>query len=247
VLVAEVMLQQTQVERVVPKWHAWLGRFPTLAALAAASRADAVRAWQGLGYNLRAVRLHAIARQVVDAHAGQLPRSRDGLLRLKGIGRYTAAAVACFAFGEPVAMIDTNVRRVLERVFAPTGPVEQLAEAVLPREAAYAWNQALMDLGATVCHARRPTCLLCPLRDICLAAGRLDDQVIGPIRRSDEHRAAQERARRGALVDRLRALSVGSSLSLAELPPDSGLRRRVARLVTDGLVVSESDQLRLAD
>ncbi|MGI9149220.1 MAG: A/G-specific adenine glycosylase, partial [Chloroflexota bacterium] len=113
ILVAEVMLQQTQVDRVIPKWYAWLKRFPTPHELALASRADAIRAWQGLGYNVRAVRLHAIACQVVAGHAGVLPRGLAGLLTLKGVGRYTAGAVACFAHEQQVAMVDTNVRRVL--------------------------------------------------------------------------------------------------------------------------------------
>src|SRR5437879_480994 len=137
ILVAEVMLQQTQVERVIPKWHAWLARFPTLAELARASRADAIRAWQGLGYNLRAVRLHDIACEVVARHDGRLPNDVAGLLALNGIGRYTAGAVACFAYEQPVAMVDTNVRRVLSRVFEVLPvDVEALAERVVPAQAA---------------------------------------------------------------------------------------------------------------
>jgi len=168
ILVAEVMLQQTQVDRVIPKWHAWLARFPTLASLAEASRADAIREWQGLGYNLRAVRLHDIACQVVAEYDGQLPRTVDGLLRLKGIGRYTAGAVACFAYEQPVAMVDTNVRRVLSRVFGlEPGAVEGTADDLVPAQAAYAWNQALMDLGATICTARAPRCPACPVRTAC--------------------------------------------------------------------------------
>src|SRR5579871_3718068 len=164
ILVAEVMLQQTQVDRVIPKWHAWLERFPSLADLARASRADAIRAWQGLGYNRRAVRLHAIAMQTVNEFGGELPRSVDGLLRLAGVGRYTAGAVACFAYEQPVAMVDTNVRRVLSRVFgvAPA-QVEAMAQSVIPSDSAWAWGQALMDLGATVCRASQPLCLVCPL------------------------------------------------------------------------------------
>ncbi len=166
ILVAEVMLQQTQVERVIPKWYAWLARFPSLRDLAAASRADAIREWQGLGYNLRAVRLHAIARQCVDDFQGQLPASVEELLRLKGVGRYTAGAVACFAYEQPVAMVDTNIRRVLGRVFE-VDSVEALADSVIAPGNAYAWNQALMDIGATLCRPREPLCLLCPVRDLC--------------------------------------------------------------------------------
>ena len=122
ILVAEVMLQQTQVDRIAPRWRAWLEQFPTLRDLAAASRADVIRAWQGLGYNLRAVRLHEIARQVTDEGGGMLPRTLDGLLALRGIGRYTAGAVACFAYEQPVSMVDTNVRRVLSRCLRAVAP-----------------------------------------------------------------------------------------------------------------------------
>ncbi len=181
VLVSEVMLQQTQVERVLPKYREWMARFPTLAALAAASAGEAIQAWAGLGYNSRAVRLHTIARQAVVEYGGALPGTLDGLLALKGIGRYTAGAVVCFAFGLPVATVDTNIRRVLWRVFRGIEPVEWpageratraalgLAQWALPPERAYDWQQALMDLGATVCASRRPLCEHCPLRTCCAA------------------------------------------------------------------------------
>jgi A/G-specific adenine glycosylase len=123
ILVSEVMLQQTQVERVLPKYREFLARFPTFAALAAEPVGEVIKAWAGLGYNQRAVRLHGIARQVVEEFGGQLPNTLEGLMALKGIGRYTAGAVACFAFGLPVATVDTNIRRVLWRVFRG---VEQL-------------------------------------------------------------------------------------------------------------------------
>jgi A/G-specific adenine glycosylase len=178
------MLQQTQVERVLPKYRAFLERFPTLADLAAAPVAEVIRAWAGLGYNMRAIRLHEIARQAVERYGGTLPGSLDDLLRLKGIGRYTAGAIACFAFGLPVATVDTNIRRVLWRVFRGIEPAVwpadsafqrqmlEVAEWALPQEpasAAYDWQQALMDLGATVCLARRPLCERCPLTDGCAA------------------------------------------------------------------------------
>jgi A/G-specific adenine glycosylase len=181
VIVSEVMLQQTQVERVLPKYREWMARFPTLAALAAASAGEAIQAWAGLGYNSRAVRLHAIARQVVAEYGGALPGTLEGLLALKGIGRYTAGAVACFAFGLPVATVDTNIRRVLWRVFRGIEPAEWLAgeraareilglaQWALPAARAYDWQQALMDLGATVCVSRRPLCERCPLRACCAA------------------------------------------------------------------------------
>ncbi len=182
ILVSEVMLQQTQVERVLPKYLEWMERYPSLMALAAASRAEVIRNWAPLGYNLRAVRLHEIARQVVEQYGGHLPDTTEGLLSLKGIGRYTAGAVACFAFGRAEPVLDTNVRRVLGRIFAQEAPgateddrqAWALAEGALPRGTAepddvYDWNQALMDLGATICVARNPRCLLCPARTWCSA------------------------------------------------------------------------------
>ena len=181
ILVSEVMLQQTQVERVLPKYRAFLARFPTLAALAAAPRAEVIQEWAGLGYNSRAVRLHEIARQAVERYEGTLPATLEGLLALKGIGRYTAGAVACFAFGQPVATVDTNIRRVLWRLFRGIEPAAwpggdraarealALAEWALPPDQAYDWQQALMDLGATICVARRPLCERCPLSATCAA------------------------------------------------------------------------------
>ncbi len=181
ILVSEVMLQQTQVERVIPKYLAFLARFPTLATLAEAPTADVIRAWAGLGYNMRAVRLQEIARQTQREYGGQLPAALDDLLRLKGVGRYTAGAVAAFAFGAQVATVDTNIRRTLWRIFRgieptvwPTGESATrealaLAEWALPPGRAYDWQQALMDLGATVCMARRPACERCPLTECCAA------------------------------------------------------------------------------
>ena len=195
ILVAEMMLQQTQVDRVMPKYTAFLAAFPTIAALAAASRGEVIRHWAGLGYNRRAVHLHRIAQQVVADHDGVLPTDPATLRTLPGIGRYTAAAVACFAAEAPVAVLDTNVRRVLGRVFldawlSDDGPTETppertgwlLAEAALPPQTAYAWNQALMDLGATICTAARPACLVCPLAQVCAyRQRRLATTALGPL------------------------------------------------------------------
>jgi A/G-specific adenine glycosylase len=151
ILVSEVMLQQTQVERVVPRWEEWLARWPTVEALAAASPADVIRAWQGLGYNRRALNLHRAA--AIVAERGW----PDDLTELPGVGRYTADAVRAFAFGEPVLPEDTNVRRVHERTGHRFGP---------------GCGQALMDLGATVCLARVPRCGVCPLAEECPSRGR---------------------------------------------------------------------------
>src|SRR3989441_1929615 len=159
ILVSEIMLQQTQVERVLPKYQQFLATFPTLADLAAAPTADVISIWVPLGYNMRAVRLQAIARQVIAEYGGRIPDTIEELLKLKGIGRYTAGAIACFAYKKQVATVDTNIRRVLHRVFfglelpePKLNDTEMLpfAEQVLPAGEAYNWNQALMDLGATI-------------------------------------------------------------------------------------------------
>jgi A/G-specific adenine glycosylase len=236
ILVSEVMLQQTQVDRVIPKWHAWLERFPTIGALASASRADAIREWQGLGYNLRAVRLHQIACQVMAEFGGQLPRTLDGLLKLKGVGRYTAGAVACFAYEQPVSMVDTNVRRVLSRVFSAS-QVDALAERVVPTQAAYAWNQALMDLGATLCRVRDPLCLVCPLMGVCGGPTAL------PRKRPQGEFRGSTRFVRGRVIDALRsapAMQVDDLLAATGAP-----RVLLERLASDGLVSFDGERVAL--
>jgi A/G-specific adenine glycosylase len=249
ILVAEVMLQQTQVDRVIPKWRAWLDRFPTVADLARASRADAIRAWQGLGYNLRAVRLHALACEVVAHHDGNVPDNVASLLALKGIGRYTAGAIACFAYEQPVAMVDTNIRRVLSRAFQVSPrDVDALADQVVPVHAAYAWNQALMDLGATLCGPKRALCLVCPLVTDCTGPGPSASayKPVGEFRGS-------RRFYRGRLVEALRHTPSGISLQALCVAVGGGADGErvlglVQGLVADGLVVMDSHQnVRLSD
>src|SRR5216683_8075742 len=171
ILVSEIMLQQTQVDRVIPKYHQFLAAFPTLADLAAAPTAEVISVWVPLGYNTRAVSLQSIARQVIAEYAGRIPDTIDELLQLKGIGRYTAGAIACFAYHKQVATVDTNIRRVLHRIFLgleqpqPRLSADQMftfAEQLLPTGEAYHWNQALMDLGATICTSSNPHCTQCP-------------------------------------------------------------------------------------
>jgi A/G-specific adenine glycosylase len=176
VLLSEIMLQQTQVERVIPKFHEFLGRYPTLEALAAADVSEVKRAWYPLGYNARPLHLHAIACESVARYGGRLPDEDRALRRMKGIGRYTAGAVRSFAYGQRAAILDTNVRRVLGRVFhgtdgrrVGTASLWALAERALPRRRVYDFNQALMDFGATWCTARKPLCLPCPMRRLCRA------------------------------------------------------------------------------
>jgi A/G-specific adenine glycosylase len=227
ILVSEIMLQQTQVDRVIPKYRQFLEAFPTLEALAAAPLAEVIRVWAGLGYNRRAVRLHAIARAAVEQLGGRLPASAEELRELEGLGTYTANAVACFSGEAQVGVVDTNVRRVLGRGLEPAaGPVLQgFAEAILPEGRAYAWNQALMDLGATVCTARAPDHDACPLALHCtgrsmLAAG--GDSVRRAAERSPSYRAIQPfeqttRFFRGRIVACCRELAPGETLSLDDL------------------------------
>jgi A/G-specific adenine glycosylase len=163
ILVSEVMLQQTQVDRVVPKYHEWLDKYPSLEALASAPEDEVSQTWRPLGYNIRPRRLHAIARESVARYGGQLPSDQQTLLSFKGIGAYTAGAIRSFAFGERAAILDTNVARVLFRVFVRRGDPKAhatkkhlwaVSEALVPRKHVFDFNQALMDLGATVCVAR---------------------------------------------------------------------------------------------
>jgi A/G-specific adenine glycosylase len=178
ILVSEVMLQQTQVDRVVPKYAEWLEKYPTLEALAAAPENDVSETWRPLGYNIRPRRLHAIARESVARYGGQLPSDGETLRSFKGIGDYTAGAVLSFAFGQREAILDTNVARVLFRVFVGRGDLKahamrrhlwDVSRAVLPRRQIFDFNQALMDFGATLCTARKPKCLVCPMRSGCAA------------------------------------------------------------------------------
>ncbi len=220
ILVSEVMLQQTQVARVLERYDPWLERWPTPEALAAAPAADVLRAWSGLGYNRRALNLQNAARRVVEL--GGFPREIDELERLPGIGPYTARAIACFAFGAQVTALDTNVRRVLERSLGTT-------DVSPPPGRAWDWNQALFDLGAQVCLARIPRCDRCPLAASCPSRGL----TFAPLRRQSRFEGSR-RQRRAALVR-----------ELAEGPrADDGYDRDVvASLLADGLAVRRDDGL----
>ena len=174
ILVSEVMLQQTQVDRVIPKYHEFLERYPSFKDLAGAPVADVKKTWYPLGYNIRPERLHGIARETVARYGGQLPNGAEELLSFKGIGRYTAGAIRSFAFNEDAPILDTNVIRVLHRVFVADGDPKtqkaamwELSEDLIPRGKGYDFNQALMDFGAMVCTARDPYCLLCPMKSFC--------------------------------------------------------------------------------
>ena len=176
ILVSEMMLQQTQVDRVIPKYHEWLDKYPSLDALAAAPARAVSATWRPLGYNIRPRRLQAIARESVARYNGCLPADEDTLLSFKGIGAYTAGAIRSFAFGQRAAIVDTNIARVLFRVFVNRGDAKAhatrkhlwaLSEVLMPRKHVFDFNQALMDLGATVCVARKPRCPVCPMARMC--------------------------------------------------------------------------------
>lgn len=282
VLVSEVMLQQTQVDRVVPKYLAFLEAFPTLQALADAPAAEVIRLWQGLGYNRRAVNLQRAARTVIEQHGGSFPQSVEGLRALPGIGAYTAGAVACFAFERDVAFLDTNIRRAVRRLFV--GPDEaaatasdnalvELAARAVPPGHGWAWNQAIMELGATICTAAAPACWRCPVRAHCLAYAarqQADENIFAaaaavadpaPVpRRVAERRESpyggSNRFYRGRAVDALRSLPADASIALPALGPqvkadyapadEPWLRALVEGLTRDGLAhLDESGQARL--
>ena len=273
IVVSEFMLQQTQVDRVVPLFERFVSVWPSFAALAAASQADVVRAWKGLGYNSRAIRLHALARIVAGTHAGELPRDEVALRALPGIGPYTARAIAAFAFDADVVAIDTNIRRIVHRTqfgiewppLATTAQIDATASALIPRGEGFAFNSALMDLGATRCTARAPKCSLCPLQATCLAA---PIDAATHAKRATEHaprRTPQERLKfaetdrfvRGRVIDRLRTLAPADGISLLDLhseltPVLSPLHRVresfeaiVARLERDGIVERLAAEVRL--
>src|SRR5579864_3162079 len=250
VLVSEIMLQQTPVARVLPAHAAWLARWPTPQSLADAAPGDAVRQWGRLGYPRRAVRLHATARILTDDHAGQVPASVQALRALPGVGSYTAAAVASFAFGQRHAVLDTNVRRVLARLVAgqpgpgraPSVAERQMAEALLPAQPAVAarWSVAVMELGALVCTAARPRCADCPVARQCawLAAGRPEaGDGTGRSRGRTQRYDGTDRQCRGRLLAVLR--DGGGPVTRAAFDAVWADRAQLARaldgLIADGL------------
>jgi A/G-specific adenine glycosylase len=178
ILVSEIMLQQTQVDRVLPKYAEWLEKYPSFHALAAAPEADVAATWYPLGYNIRPKRLQSIAREAVARYGGQLPDDEETLLSFKGIGAYTAGAIRSFAFRQRAAILDTNVARVLFRVYVSKGDPKshamrqhlwKVSETLVPSRQVFDFNQAIMDFGAMVCVARNPKCLICPMSRDCRA------------------------------------------------------------------------------
>ncbi len=250
-LVSEIMLQQTQVARVVPRLEAWLTRWPTPADLAASPPGDAVRAWDRLGYPRRALALHAAATVIAEQHDNVVPRDVDALLALPGIGDYTARAVAVFAYGDRHPVVDVNVRRVLARAVlgeGEPGPANAkrdlpLMDSVLPedRDTAAATNAAVMELGALVCTARSPACDACPIADRCAwrAAGYPEHD--GPRAPKQARFAGSDRQVRGLVMAELRASDVPVTRDEVDLVwPDAEQRARaLASLLRDGLVVGD--------
>ena len=249
ILVSEVMLQQTQVARVVPVWRAFLEQFPTAKECAAAPQADVVTAWRGMGYNRRAVNLHRCAIAVANDHAGNVPDDLDALLQLPGIGPYTARAVLAFAFERRVGVLDVNAARVHARLNARVVDQSE-ADAAAPRTNPWAWNQAMLDLGATVCTKRNPACERCPLARECVWRGVGPDPA-GPGSRQSRFEGS-DRQGAGHLVDALRAGPVSSRPDDLAVtmgwPSDPERALRVAlRVVADGLAEWEgnSETIRL--
>lgn len=225
ILVSETILQQTQVSRGAPAWGAFVERFPTVDALAAASRADVLRAWRGLGYNRRALNLQRAARIVVTDHGGRFPADVATLERLPGIGPYTARAVAAIAFGLPVGAVDTNVRRVLGRTVAgdpaalTARELQAVADALVPADRPADWTHALMDVGSTRCRPAAPDCDACPARPFCRFARahatrprRARARRVRAIREgpADPPFASTRRWLRGRILDRLREAPDGA-------------------------------------
>jgi A/G-specific adenine glycosylase len=257
VLVCEVMAQQTQVARVAERWRPFLERFPSPAACATEPVAEVIRWWDGLGYNRRAVNLHRCAAAVVDHHGGRLPDDLDALLALPGVGPYTARAVLAFAFERDAAIVDTNTARVLARWAGrrlTASQAQRAADAVVPAGQAWAWNQAMLDLGATVCVRRVPRCDACPVRPTCAwaAAGcPAPDPADGSagVAGGQSRFEGSDRQGRGLLVRALRAGEVPAP-ALAETmgwPGDVARAERVAAsVVADGLALHDGDTIRLA-
>lgn len=255
VLVSEFMLQQTQVERVIPRWQGWMERWPTAAGLAADSVAEALRMWDRLGYPRRARWLHACAVEIRDRHGGEVPREQEALLAMPGIGPYTAAAVRAFAFGLPGVVLDTNVRRVIARAVAGqanagthvTAPERSRAADLADHPQSAQWSAAVMELGALVCTASRPDCTSCPIASGCAwrAAGYPD----GPAPRRQAPYAGSDRQARGAIMQALRGSpgSVPMSALEARWPEANQRERALASLAADGLIeVTRSGRVRLA-
>ena len=248
-LVSEVMLQQTQVDRAAPRWEQFMARFPTPAATAAAGVVDVIDEWAGLGYNRRAVALHASAVACVERHGGALPTDLEGLLALPGVGPYTARAVLAFAHHADVGVVDTNTGRVFARLVGRRlrpAEAQHLADASVPSGHGWEWNQAMLDLGAAVCTKRIPRCENCPLRRWCAwSGGPGEDPAAGSagVSTPQTRFEGSDRQGRGRLVAALRDTGEVGADELARVagwPEDPTRAARVAAgLVADGLAADD--------
>jgi A/G-specific adenine glycosylase len=249
ILVSEAMAQQTQAARAAAHWERFMTRFPTVGSLAAATPADVLREWQGLGYDRRALALHRAARAIHDVHGGRVPDSLEALLALPGVGPYTARAVLAIAFGRPVGAVDVNVRRVLGRMVAGDpgalrpDEMQELADGVVPADRPAAWTHGVMDLGATICRPREPRCDECPAQDWCRRAAADDSTQDRVMKRPRRDRApafpTTTRWLRGRILDRLRAAQGDAWVALDEPIGEHDLARVTAAaraMAGDGLL-----------
>lgn len=254
ILVSEIMLQQTQVNHVAQKYREFLRRFPSLHSLAQARTRDVIHAWSGLGYNVRALRLQKTAQEVLTRFGGAIPADPASLSELPGIGRYTANAISCFAFRQDVPVVDTNIRRVISRLFFTMCsederiPAGQIAEGLVPSGHGRDWAFALMGLGSTICTSRRPRCDRCPVSKICCSAFNIDGlRTARRDRKKEPSRGGiPNRIYRGRIVEVLRRIDGENSMRLRELgkkiktpfirTAEAWLRRLLQSLERDGLV-----------
>jgi A/G-specific adenine glycosylase len=252
ILVSEVMAQQTQAARAAEAWTRFMVRFPTPDSLAAATPADVIRVWRGIGYNRRSLALRRAAIAIVEEHGGRVPETLEALIRLPGVGPYTARAVLAIAFGRPVAALDVNIRRVLGRAFLPTIAARDLqsaADALVPTGRAADWTHALMDIGAAYCRPRNPSCDECPLRASC----RYAKDAEAPRRAASEAAKpapvrfeATNRWLRGRILDRLRDADDWVAFDGAIGEHDrTAVRESVARLAAEGMIELVDGRARL--
>ena len=253
VMISEFMLQQTPVKRVLPKWHEWIDRWPTPANLATSKKSEAIHAWGRLGYPRRAIRLHESAAVIADKFENQVPRSLEDLRTLPGVGEYTAAAIASFAYGESALVMDINIRRFFARsidgIESPTPSPSQierrLRSELIPREGAL-WAAATMELGALVCTARSPLCDQCPVKKICAwrAAGYPKSEIV----KKSQAWAGTDRQCRGLIVQHLRENKSATQSVLYKLWHDKDQSERALKsLIADHLIEATGNKFKLAD
>ena len=253
VMISEFMLQQTPVKRVLPKWHEWIDRWPTPADLAASKKSEAIHAWGRLGYPRRAIRLHESAAAIADKFENQVPRSLEDLRTLPGVGEYTAAAIASFAYGESTLVMDINIRRFFARsidgIESPTPSPSQierrLRAELIPQDGAL-WAAATMELGALVCTARTPLCDQCPVKKICAwrAAGYPKSEIV----KKSQAWAGTNRQCRGLIVQHLRENKSATQSVLYKLWHDKDQSERALKsLIADHLIEATGNKFKLAD